>query len=598
MKFKSIKIENFRNFDKACLNLNNKNIVFGRNDFGKTNFLYALRFLFDPTMRRNGFQITDYHKRNTEKKIIIQVELDISEENNDNNDFIRARVREATAFSNGTLIIQLEGEFDQDKQIGIPILKWGGVIDELSEIPQKGIFSLLDNIFEVVYIDPNISPIELFKKHKSLLYKESKTNKTDEIKKAIEELNKVISQDSRVQFINSQLTEKYNEIRKENVEIKLQSEHVVNGAFNHLTPYIHDKFLDENELYPTSGDGRQKILAYALTSLIEELKLKEKRDKRITIFLMEEIENSLHPSMQQIISRHLFVENRDLYPFLFVTTHSEHMFTYMDEVELIRIYKNPKGKVVNESTFFKIPEKFKNTRKIFNEKLSDALFYDKVLLVEGMSEKILFESIIEKLIYELDTVGTEIIEKIKILSIEGIGFEEYVNILKALSIKILIKTDNDIKKVQGQNKVSLLGIRRCQKISALLEDNEISDEDLAKPYEYTDVDDFDLLKNKIKREIYTQYSDKIESWRKKGIFLSEISLEEDLEAALPRNHLNELPFNLTSFLQESKKINMNEYVNKYLDIKTAEIIFNDERFKCLKKLVEVDDNDKDNRSKH
>ncbi len=596
MKFKSIKIKNFRNFEDIYLNLNNKNIIFGRNDFGKTNFLYALRFLFDPTVRRNGFQITDYHKRNTDEKIIIQVELDISEENNDNNEFIRARVREATAFSNGTLIIQLEGEFDQDKQIGIPILKWGGVIDELSEIPQKGILSLLDNIFEVVYISPNISPIELFKKHKSLLYKESKTDMTDEIKEAIEKLNTVISQDSRVQFINCQLTKKYNEIRKENVEIKLQSEHVVNGVFNHLTPYIHDKFLDENELYPTSGDGRQKILAYALTSLIEELKLKEKGDKRITIFLMEEIENSLHPSMQQIISRHLFMENRDLYPYLFVTTHSEHMFAYMDEVELIRIYKDPKGKVVNKSTFFKIPEDFKNTRKIFNEKLSDALFYDKVLLVEGMSEKILFESIVEKLIYELATVDSEVIEKIKILSVEGIGFEEYIRILKALNIKILIKTDNDIKKVQGQNKVSLLGIRRCQKINALLENKEIIDKDLAKPYEYTNLDNFDSMKNKIKKEIYIMYSSDIEDWRSKGIFLSEISLEEDLEAALPENHLKELPFNLTSFLQESKKINMNKYVNKYLDVKTAEIIFNDKRFKCLKELVEVDDSDKGNRS--
>lgn len=71
MKFISIRIKNFRNFENVCLNLNNKNIIFGRNDFGKTNFLYALRFLFDPTLRRNGFQVTDYHKRKTDEKIII-----------------------------------------------------------------------------------------------------------------------------------------------------------------------------------------------------------------------------------------------------------------------------------------------------------------------------------------------------------------------------------------------------------------------------------------------------------------------------------------------------------------------------------------------
>src|SRR5690625_5281369 len=131
MKFKKIRIRNFRNFQEVCLSLNNKNIIFGRNDFGKTNFLYALRFLFDASVRKNGFQITDYHKRNVDEKIIIQVELDISEDCDDN-EFIRARVKGATSFSKGTLIIQIEGEFDYEKQIGNPVLKWGGAIDELS----------------------------------------------------------------------------------------------------------------------------------------------------------------------------------------------------------------------------------------------------------------------------------------------------------------------------------------------------------------------------------------------------------------------------------------------------------------------------------
>lgn len=473
MKLKNIKISNFRNFKEVSLSLDNKNIIFGRNDFGKTNFLYALRFLFDPTVRKNGFQITDYHKRNIDEKIVIRVELDISDDCDDNK-FIRARAKEATSFSEDTLIIQIEGEFDQEKQIGNPVLKWGGVIDEMSLIPQKGIISSLDNIFEVIYVSPNISPTELFKKHRSLLYKQTKTDNTDEINGAIENLNTVISQDSRVQHINSQLTEKYKEIRREDVQIKLQSEHEVNGVFNHLTPYIHDGNPEAQEfLYPTAGDGRQKILAYALTTLIEELKNEEKADKRISIFLMEEIENSLHPTMQQIISRHLFDKSKDLYPYLFVTTHSEHMFTYADEVKLIRIYKNNEGFVQNDSMFFLVPEEYKSTRKIFNEKLAEALFFDRVLLVEGMSEKILFESVIEKMIYEGGSVGFNVVEETKVLSIEGIGFENYIRILDELGITTLIKTDNDIQKIESENKVTLLGIRRCQRINAVFEDEKI-----------------------------------------------------------------------------------------------------------------------------
>ena len=47
MKFKSVTIKNFRNFEDISIELTNKNVLFGMNDVGKTNFLYALRFVFD-----------------------------------------------------------------------------------------------------------------------------------------------------------------------------------------------------------------------------------------------------------------------------------------------------------------------------------------------------------------------------------------------------------------------------------------------------------------------------------------------------------------------------------------------------------------------
>lgn len=38
MKFEKVFIKNFRNFDDVEINLSNKNIFFGLNDVGKTNF--------------------------------------------------------------------------------------------------------------------------------------------------------------------------------------------------------------------------------------------------------------------------------------------------------------------------------------------------------------------------------------------------------------------------------------------------------------------------------------------------------------------------------------------------------------------------------
>ena len=41
MKFNSVIIKNFRNFEDISIDLTNKNVFFGMNDVGKTNFLYA-----------------------------------------------------------------------------------------------------------------------------------------------------------------------------------------------------------------------------------------------------------------------------------------------------------------------------------------------------------------------------------------------------------------------------------------------------------------------------------------------------------------------------------------------------------------------------
>ena len=60
MKFDEVTIKNFRNFEDITIDLTNKNVLFGMNDVGKTNFLYALRYLFDKDIRRQNFTDTDY----------------------------------------------------------------------------------------------------------------------------------------------------------------------------------------------------------------------------------------------------------------------------------------------------------------------------------------------------------------------------------------------------------------------------------------------------------------------------------------------------------------------------------------------------------
>ena len=79
MKFEQIAIKNFRNFENIEICISNKNIFFGLNDIGKTNFLYALRYVFDKDIRKNGFLDSDFHRKNVASPIEITVVIDISD---------------------------------------------------------------------------------------------------------------------------------------------------------------------------------------------------------------------------------------------------------------------------------------------------------------------------------------------------------------------------------------------------------------------------------------------------------------------------------------------------------------------------------------
>lgn len=613
LRFKNIEIKNFRNFNDINIEVGNKNILFGRNDFGKTNFLYALRFLFDSKIRKYGFSESDYFKHNLHKPIVITVSIELGDDEDSN--FLRSEMRGATSFSEEKrggkqiVYIQLQGGYSIEEGFGNPILWWGGDIEELHPIQQTGNFTLVDKIFQTVYIDPNIDPIDIYKKSHSVLYQGTESSNHDEIKKATSLLNEKISLNSRVLEIGEKLTTSYRGIRDEEIKIELKSEIEINGTFNHLVPYIKQIIGSESsdldiaqsdKLYPTSGDGRKKLLAYALIRYLHELENEKGKGKKIYLYLIEEVENSLHPSMQQAISRHLFIEG--MYEYVFTTTHSVDMLIYMDNVELIRIFKQD-NLLQTQSLFYNVPSDYEKSRKRFNRLLSQTLFYDRVLLVEGSSEEILFEATLEKLA-EVGIIKYTELESVSILDVGGIGFKEYVNILHKLNIETVIKTDNDLVSTGKEKKYHSTGINRClnllsSEISASLDNQYQRKNNKQDALQLKPIIKIRQQKSEtMKSNLYSNHLDVIEIFKENNIFLSRIELEDDLIDALkkvPGCHLNDRfaekfgsdPIKLKKYFKKSKKFNMNNFVNSSgFDQEVAETIYNHDLFRCLKVLVQ------------
>ena len=134
-----------------------------------------------------------------------------------------------------------------------------------------------------------------------------------------------------------------------------------------------------------------------------------------------------------------------------MTTHSQYVLAEMDKVNLIRIYN--KDKIISKSFVYTVPTDFRSQRKMLNKGLVEAIFADKVLLVEGPSEIVLFG----KVLSEIDPIYEA--RGIYILQVGGFGFKPYLEILKALNIPCIIKTDNDLRK-NSKNNVQCIRISR------------------------------------------------------------------------------------------------------------------------------------------
>ncbi len=136
MKFKNIKIENFRNFKNISVSLENRNVFFGLNDVGKTNFLFAVRFLLDYTIRAGGFKLIDFHNSDANNAIKILLEIDISDQDNEDTKVV-AKAGKSLSSESNSLFIQSKS-IEDDGMYSVD-LYWGAILTSWKEFPRPAI---------------------------------------------------------------------------------------------------------------------------------------------------------------------------------------------------------------------------------------------------------------------------------------------------------------------------------------------------------------------------------------------------------------------------------------------------------------------------
>ncbi|SEO84127.1 Predicted ATP-dependent endonuclease of the OLD family, contains P-loop ATPase and TOPRIM domains [Mucilaginibacter gossypiicola] len=223
---------------------------------------------------------------------------------------------------------------------------------------------------------------------------------------------------------------------------------------NNIRYFYKQDEIDLPESYNGLGYSNLIYMILELASFIE--KHKNAKDEKISEFLVimiEEPEAHMHPQMQQVFIRQIndLLKNAKSHGItiqLIITSHSSHIISEAG-IDLkkgfnrIRYFIKGQGEVIpkdfnhlqidNEKATFRFLKQYLNLHK------SDLFFADKVIMVEGVTERLLMPQMIAKVAPSLQR------EYITVLEVGGAYTHKFEEILAFIDIKTLIVTDLDSK---------------------------------------------------------------------------------------------------------------------------------------------------------
>lgn len=227
---------------------------------------------------------------------------------------------------------------------------------------------------------------------------------------------------------------------------------------NNIKYFYKNGNIELPENYNGLGYSNLIFLVLKIVSFIENFKKnKKKQETEILIILLEEPEAHLHPQMQQVFVEQVretiekTLSEDKVQVQLIISTHSSHMIAEaglnvkrsFERIRYFNKFKKDDKNIIEVKDFndFKYKETNKDTFRFLKQYLNlnkcDLFFADKVIMVEGITEKILMPLFIKKVARELEN------EYVSIIEVGGAYTHKFKEFFKFLNTKVLIVTDLD-----------------------------------------------------------------------------------------------------------------------------------------------------------
>ncbi|GEM51836.1 ATP-dependent endonuclease [Empedobacter brevis NBRC 14943 = ATCC 43319] len=227
---------------------------------------------------------------------------------------------------------------------------------------------------------------------------------------------------------------------------------------NNIKYFYKSGSIELPENYNGLGYSNLIYLVLKIVSFIEDFKKKKANNiTQILTILIEEPEAHLHPQMQQVFIEQIretiahTLSHDKIQVQVMISTHSSHMVAEaglninrsFERIRYFSKYLNEGKSIVEVKDFneFKhketVPDTFRFLKQYLNLNKCDLFFADKVIMVEGITEKLLMPLFIKKIVPQLEN------EYVSIIEVGGAYTHKFQEFFKFLNTKVLIVTDID-----------------------------------------------------------------------------------------------------------------------------------------------------------
>ena len=500
-----IHIENFRNFHSVDFCLGEKQVLIGENAVGKSNLLYALQLILDPTLSEKDRMLeeSDFwdgidNPMDNGHYILIEIYL----ANFEDNKSLFAQLADASVMVEGKERLKISYKFfkkDTTKPDYSYIIYKGNDESRAFTYEDRKILNIrvikAIRDVEAEIKSSRTSPLTQIIKQKYTISKDV----LSEISRALDEKGADTLQIGQVNDLENRLQRLLNDMvsfsaDEFNVSLKTMNIDATKLLYA-LRPLINSRetgntslginnilyvalilLLIEDDTIKTflSGDLYCKLIKQDHAHLLERsyeksassddytLNLAALQDSTlyddlyaffsdsvpavnpITILAVEEPESHLHPIYQRLLYRHIMNQTNTS---VIITTHSTHISSVAPITALVHLITTKNGTSVKTTADINLSEAdYADLTRYIDVKRGELYTAKGIIFVEGISEEYLVPSFSRVKGYDLDRLG------VVICNINSTNFEPYCRFASALGIPYVIITDGDYYHIVDEKK--------------------------------------------------------------------------------------------------------------------------------------------------